>query len=807
MIRDRAPRRGTPLHSALVHGVVALTALLTGCAMAKFVDEPTPPRVVQLSVTDEDGGAVSGATIEFGGRTVATDPSGRAELALDRSTVAIVSKGDFLTEPVAVNPDDGELAVRLWRREGGDGRIRTSVHFGGDVMLGRRYLDPELPTPFVDDERSARRVVAELGPMAAAADTTIVNLETVIGELDETLALPAKRFLIQSSPLVTSVLDELGVDLVTLGNNHAYDWGETGLASTIEALDDAGIAHVGAAHDAGDAVRGRLVDAGGVTLGVVSATTVTGDYVNDRLPPPDERAPADLAPQDAWQYEERAFGLRAATADDRNLRDTQVALNDIRVSEAWEVVEAAERHLPTADAEAAAKLVWLAFPELQDWVARRGHGGAARYDSADVENEIGRLRRTGADVVLVQLHGGYQFAPVASTFIRNASRAAIDAGADAVISHHPHVVQGLEWYRGGLIAYSLGNLVFDQDFLSTFPSMLVRVVTDGVEIVEARVLPVVLDRYRPTPLAGDAARDVVHAVAARSALAASSDRLDGKVVSVLDDADGVDLTNVRFDRNSGVIERLPGVERPMSIALRPDGTAALPACSLVRADLLGDGVEIAEELFGWGSFDRGTTDEHRQFPVGWLVPSSHERWEIVDGADDDIDDLAVELRSSPNVETNLRIAALIDVPDHRLYEATGAAVDPDASYEIRLWARRNRGEVPVLRVRSYARDDGDPTVAPRTEPVEEIDLPIDVPDDAQWHRLSVPVPDGLLQGEGAGALNLIIALPPAHLGTLAVDDVMVLEWRARTATDHPVWMPADLVRSTDETADLVVRSC
>ena len=93
--------------------------------------------------------------------------------------------------------------------------------------------------------------------------------------------------------------------------------------------------------------------------------------------------------------------------------------------------------------------------------------------------EIQRLRDDGAEVVVAQFHGGFQFAEVKSSFLRRISQAAIDAGADMVVSHHPHVLQGVEWYRGHLIAYSLGNLVFDQDFLATFPSAILRVVVAG----------------------------------------------------------------------------------------------------------------------------------------------------------------------------------------------------------------------------------------------------------------------------------------------------------------------------------------
>ena len=64
------------------------------------------------------------------------------------------------------------------------------------------------------------------------------------------------------------------------------------------------------------------------------------------------------------------------------------------------------------------------------------------------------------DLVIVVLHWGTQYAEAPSAEQVAAARAFIDAGADAVVGHHPHILQAIERYKGGLIAYSLGNFVF-----------------------------------------------------------------------------------------------------------------------------------------------------------------------------------------------------------------------------------------------------------------------------------------------------------------------------------------------------------
>lgn len=64
--------------------------------------------------------------------------------------------------------------------------------------------------------------------------------------------------------------------------------------------------------------------------------------------------------------------------------------------------------------------------------------------------------------VIVLFHDGKEFIPFPSDRIRNYCRAFVDAGACAVIGHHPHIIRGLEVYKGALIAYSLGNFLFPQ---------------------------------------------------------------------------------------------------------------------------------------------------------------------------------------------------------------------------------------------------------------------------------------------------------------------------------------------------------
>ncbi len=85
----------------------------------------------------------------------------------------------------------------------------------------------------------------------------------------------------------------------------------------------------------------------------------------------------------------------------------------------------------------------------------------AVLDESRMKDDV-RCLRERADVVIVSMHAGTEYEPKPNAQQVSFARAAIDAGASVVAGHHPHVSQPVRIYRGGVIFYSLGNLVFDQ---------------------------------------------------------------------------------------------------------------------------------------------------------------------------------------------------------------------------------------------------------------------------------------------------------------------------------------------------------
>ena len=92
----------------------------------------------------------------------------------------------------------------------------------------------------------------------------------------------------------------------------------------------------------------------------------------------------------------------------------------------------------------------------------------------------------------------------------------IDEGASIVIQHHPHVLQGLEFYNGKLIAHSLGNFVFDQNFSETFPSIILNAEYDETGFFGYQIVPIYLHYYLPQIATGNLANYIFDHMAMKS---------------------------------------------------------------------------------------------------------------------------------------------------------------------------------------------------------------------------------------------------------------------------------------------------
>ena len=142
---------------------------------------------------------------------------------------------------------------------------------------------------------------------------------------------------------------------------------------------------------------------------------------------------------------------------------------------------------------------WPAGPPTQS--AEINKGGAALGTAANLLATTAKSIETGAAPIL-QFHGGLEYVEEPTLSVETKLKQAVDAGAALVVGHHPHVVQGLELYQGKLVAWSLGNFLFDQYFYSAQSAALLYVWMDGDEFHHAEAVPLYIKGYHPTPAVG-----------------------------------------------------------------------------------------------------------------------------------------------------------------------------------------------------------------------------------------------------------------------------------------------------------------
>lgn len=137
--------------------------------------------------------------------------------------------------------------------------------------------------------------------------------------------------------------------------------------------------------------------------------------------------------------------------------------------------------------------------------------GIAVFDLDKLATEIKNLRSAGADLVFVQYHGGIEYVRRPNQEQIDFARAAVAAGADLVVMHHPHWIQDLEIYQGKYIFYSLGNLIFDQNWsVPTTQGIVLRVTLQHRSLSNIEILPVVIEEnFRPRLAGAEEISDIL----------------------------------------------------------------------------------------------------------------------------------------------------------------------------------------------------------------------------------------------------------------------------------------------------------
>ncbi len=283
-----------------------------------------------------------------------------------------------------------------------------TVCFAGDINLDENWGT----TQFMDTQENGILdcISPELVETMRDADIMCLNHEFTYSYGGT--PLEGKAYTFRAMPERVEVLHQLGVDAVTLANNHVYDYGKEALTDTFGVLEEAGVPYFGAGRTLEDAMKPLYLEIDGKTVAFVGASRAEK---NKMTPQATETEPGIL----------RCY-------------DTELFLQAI---------------------------------------------GEAK---------------SNADFCIAFVHWGTEYSFDLEQVQMDTGKEYLDAGADAVIGAHSHCLQGMEYYDGKPVIYSLGNYWFNEKTLDTMLLQLHFTGNGDQAEMSVQVIPAVQSGYRTT---------------------------------------------------------------------------------------------------------------------------------------------------------------------------------------------------------------------------------------------------------------------------------------------------------------------
>ncbi len=291
-----------------------------------------------------------------------------------------------------------------------------------------------------------------------AADVAFTNLEVLPNDYQGYPAVESGGSHFAAHHWVVDELTSMGIDLFSCANNHALDYSIAGCLATIEALEKKGVAFAGIGRNLGEARMPVYFDspAGSVAMLSCSSTFAKGQHAGEQRP--DMQGRPGLNP------------IRYDTVHElpqERMDVLQAIANELGVEQRRQERLHSGFYFPPDDP--------AVFPFMEQNF-RPAERPAIRTTphQKDMEAIAGWTREaaTRADLVMVSLHAHEQgdTKEDPAEFIPVFCREMIDAGADMVVGHGPHLIRGLEMYKGKPIFYSLGNFVGQNELVWKLPA-------------------------------------------------------------------------------------------------------------------------------------------------------------------------------------------------------------------------------------------------------------------------------------------------------------------------------------------------
>ncbi len=322
---------------------------------------------------------------------------------------------------------------------------RITVTATGDSLITRRMPDYQ-------DEQ-----FTDMIGLIQSADVAFTNMEMVLSNYKGSPVVESGGGNLSAEPGVARDLQEMGFNITAFANNHTLNYGEHGCLTTLDVLAELEFPCAGAGRNLGEARRPAYLDSDRGRVGLVGCASSFA---------PGQRAGA------------QGVDTPGRTGLNPQRFDTLFVVDQ-------EHMDAVKRIAERTGAEKArAFREWLGFGQppkregefiLADrsFIVGDEFGIKTEAHKKDLDGNMRSVRQASntSDLTLVSIHaheqGKERWLP--ADFIVEFAHAAIDNGADMVIGHGPHLLRGIEIYKGKPIFYSLGNFIFQVELMQRFP--------------------------------------------------------------------------------------------------------------------------------------------------------------------------------------------------------------------------------------------------------------------------------------------------------------------------------------------------
>ena len=302
----------------------------------------------------------------------------------------------------------------------------------GDSIITRRlsvYNEPEF---------------LQMIELLRSVDVAFTNLEVLFHDYEPFPMHESGGTYMRADPSLAKELVWAGFDMVSRANNHTGDYGVLGMRLTTKYVDEAGLVHAGVGESLPGAREAKFLDTAKARVALISCASTFPDHVRAG------KSRGDIPPRPGLNP------LRYSTTYEVT-KDQMGALRQI--------LESLGMRLPKKDN--ALRAFGRSFIKGENSEVR------TEVNKEDLE-EISAVVRNASrladyTIVTIHAHESDRDRSVPAKFLVTFARAMIDAGADVFVGHGPHVLRGIEIYKGKPIFYSLSNFIFQNETLDRLP--------------------------------------------------------------------------------------------------------------------------------------------------------------------------------------------------------------------------------------------------------------------------------------------------------------------------------------------------